>query len=406
MEKLWLVICSEFKQIAKTKTYIFVIIAAPVLLAGILLFLNFMPNLFPVSQTKIGIICKNKTTVKNLTEEFKAADILVDDSGQSREILDTMVIDENIDGYLLLPKNLSTASSIEYVNKDMLNVLNTTIIKQTIEKYITNEKMKQQGLSPEAISNLTTFPDFISSKLSASGEKSEVNMETMLGVTMGLTGILFALIMVCGQFIARSIMSEKRENTVEIILSSISPSTLQFGKIIGICGAFILQYLIWILMAVTGLVVFIPKMDLSVLPDLPISLFIYIFIFFIFGLLVFIAIFAGIGSIATDEKKLGQMLTPAILIAIIPLIAGQFIISNPSSTLNVLLSLFPLTSSATMPIRIFAGSVPFWQILLSIIILIFSVIFLFIISAKIFKAGILMTGKEFKLKNIKQWLRI
>jgi len=217
--------------------------------------------------------------------------------------------------------------------------------------------------------------------------------------------MLYMTILIYGQAIGRSVLNEKVSKTVEIVLSSVSPLDLLFGKILGHALASLLQYAVWIGMGLLFINVLRPVIGITGLPRIPVSLIGYLLLFFLLGFFLYTALYSALGSAAQDESHFGQLGWPVIMFLVVPMVAVSGIIMNPNSSLVVFLSLFPMTAAIVTFIRLVVTGLPAWQILVSVAIQVVSVAGVILLSAKIFRVGILMTGKRYKLSEIVRWLR-
>jgi ABC-2 type transport system permease protein len=240
-------------------------------------------------------------------------------------------------------------------------------------------------------------------------------------------------IVIYGNFVMRSVIEEKTNRIIEIIISSVKPFQLMMGKIIGNSLAGILQFLIWAI--VGGILFFILSYVLGMqmgassptdvaanaevssfaanfplyineLKSLPIAtLLISFIIYFIGGYFLYSSFYAAIGAAVDSETDSQQFLLPIILPLVLGVYIGFFtVLNDPHGTIATVFSIFPLTSPIVMLMRIPFG-VPLWQILLSMVILFATFIFVVWFAAKIYRVGILMYGKKPTWKELYKWLK-
>ena len=163
--------------------------------------------------------------------------------------------------------------------------------------------------------------------------------------------------------------------------------------------------LMWIGMALIGARLIGPALGLDRLPQLSLSTLLYLVLFFLLGFFLFASLFAALGAAAQDEQNLGQLSWPAIFVLVFPMVSAGPIITAPGSSFAVFLSLFPLTAPIVMFVRILVSDPKTWQILLSVGIQVAAIGTMILLSAKIFRIGILMTGKRFTLAEVFRLLR-
>jgi ABC-2 type transport system permease protein len=225
-----------------------------------------------------------------------------------------------------------------------------------------------------------------------------------------MTGLLLAMVLymtvlLYGQAIGRSVLTEKTSKTVEILLSSVSPLDLLFGKVLGKAAASLLQYGIWVGLSAAFLLLLGPRLAVDIALGVSIGTLGYLVLFFVLAFLLYCSIFAALGAASQDEQNLGQLTWPLIVFLVLPIVLISPLIMNPNAPIVIALSLFPPTAAIVMFLRIVAGSVPAWQVLVSVALLLASIGAVIILSAKIFRVGLLMTGKRFRLGEVMRWLR-
>ncbi|MFP4365275.1 MAG: ABC transporter permease, partial [Spirochaetia bacterium] len=216
--------------------------------------------------------------------------------------------------------------------------------------------------------------------------------------------ILYMTVLLYGQGIGRSVLQEKTQKTVEILLSSVKPNHLLMGKILGMTAAGLLQYAVWISMAGIALTLAQPIFGVSVPIQLSYVNLIWLLVFFVLGFLVFASAYAALGAASQDEQNLGQLSWPIMLFLIIPIVMSSGIIMNPESTVAIGMSLFPLTAPIIMFARILVGAPAVWEIALSIGLLAATAFGISYLSAKIFRVGLLMSGKKTSIQEVVKWL--
>jgi len=238
-------------------------------------------------------------------------------------------------------------------------------------------------------------------------------------LALGMDMMLYMFILIYGQMVMTSIIEEKSNRVLELVVSSVKPAQLMMGKIVGVGLVAITQILIWaVIMGLSSswLIPLAGSMPsdapaeltgaISQLSDVGyvMSLFIHMILFFIGGYLFYSTIFAAIGSAVDNIQDASQLSSVATMPVIIGIIASMAVINNPNSTLAFWLSIIPFTSPMTMMSRLPFG-VPLWETALSLAILYASFMFLIWVCAKIYRVGIFMYGKKPSLIEIIRWAR-
>lgn len=344
---------------------------------------------------------------------------------------------EGIDGLLIIPEvKDNNYNSLESTTKLLTNkkigMDAKNAINNDLSDILKKEKIKQLGLSENQIVNLNAGFKITTQNIA---ENNKPDNDLAFGIKTALSMVLvyatFMFIIIYGVRVMRSVLEEKNNRVVEIIISSVKPFELMMGKIIGVTLVALTQFIIWIAMFVTSALFLntgfssmqgnfpaqaedtMNNMDVQqiiaqvshTLLDMNFGLIIVVFIlFFLFGYIFYSSMYAAIGSAVDNETETQQF----TLFAIMPLMLGMYgsftIFNNPDGPLGFWLSIIPFTSPVAMVARIPFG-VPVWQIVLSISLLIASTLFMVFVAAKIYRIGILMYGNKATAKELWKWIR-
>lgn len=344
---------------------------------------------------------------------------------------------ESLDGILILPA--LSGNNLDDIEKNTRLVVNTKIgfdTKQQIISDITNvikkEKIKQLGIQEAQLENLDKSFTLKTINVSEDNkEDSDLAFGIKSAMSMILMYVTFMFILIYGVRVMRSVLEEKNNRVVEIIISSVKPFELMMGKILGVTMVALTQFIVWITMSVAGALILntgfssiqknIPggneelmsKLDIAQMAtqvshsllEMNFLLIIFVFIvFFLLGYMFYSSVYAAIGSAVDNETETQQF----TLFAILPLTLGMYgsisVINNPDGPVGFWMSMIPFTSPVAMVARIPFG-VPTWQIALSMGLLLGTTIFMIFLAGKIYRVGILMYGNKATLKEIWKWIR-
>lgn len=244
----------------------------------------------------------------------------------------------------------------------------------------------------------------------------------MMGTILAL--MMYMTILIYGTLIMYGVIEERSTRVVEIIVSSVRPIDLMMGKVLGIGLVGLIQMLTWLLIIIGGLVFASPIVGLFVDPamvdassqevlssidlilsELSIQLVMAIVVYFIGGYLMYGGLLAAVGSMVDSPQDAQTLLIPVIIPIMAPMMFLSVILLSPNGAISMGLSLFPLTSPVTMAVRLAIGSVPVWQLLISLASLIVSVFGAIWVSAQIYRSSILMYGKKPSLKTVFTYLK-
>lgn len=319
---------------------------------------------------------------------------------------------------LLIQEN---GQSIFYTEESV----NPSLIKQIENKmnaHKRNEWLKANGINPEVLDRDAE------SQIQLQHFTGETTSKTGLYVKMifgGLSGYLIMMfIVIYGNMVMRSVIEEKTNRIIEIIISSVKPFQLMMGKILGSTLAGILQFTVWIaigfvLLQLAGSWLHpaqpdavslanpeIAKDILKEILQLPLAFMTLSFVlFFTGGYLLYSSIYAAIGAAVDSETDTQQFMLPVILPLILGVYIGFFtVIENPHGTVSTVFSFIPFTSPIVMLMRIPFG-VPWWEWIISLLLLLGTYLIVVWIAAKIYRVGILMYGKKPSYREMLKWLK-
>jgi len=435
MNNIFLITKREFLTQVKKKSFIILTLLAPIMLIafGAVIGLMFKAN----ESHNIIEVVDNSGLFKNELKSTDKIEYKIIPSSEEQSKVNTLKGNEAIDGVLVLPQVLN--GNYDEFQKNTRLIVNTKIGLDTKQRIISDlsnvikkEKIKQLGISETQIDDLDK--GFTLKTINVS-ENNKEDSDLALGVksvlSMLLMYVTFMFIIIYGVRVMRSVLEEKNNRVVEIIISSVKPFELMMGKILGVTLVALTQFIVWITMSVVGALVLntgfssmqknIPggedavmsKLDITQIAtqvshsllelNFPLIIFVFI-IFFLLGYIFYSSIYAAIGSAVDNETETQQF----TLFAVLPLMLGMYgsfsFINNPDGPLGFWLSIIPFTSPVAMIARIPYG-VPVWQIALSIVLLLGTTLFMIFLAGKIYRVGILMYGNKATLKEIWKWIK-
>lgn len=335
------------------------------------------------------------------------------------------------DGVIIIPGSFDVSNpnrvKIRLLSDQRLGMVSREFIRNTLHEEINNRKLELLHLDPATIEQL--------------GEKIELNFEVtglgkektgftevalIIGYVMGFA--IYIALFVYGTMIMKGVMEEKTNRIVEVLISSVKPFQLMIGKIIGVGAVGLTQFFLWIVLIFisnlgVGLILgsaagnnpSMPgqpadidqeeiQMILSNLSDLHFAPILLVFIvFFLLGFLMYGALFAAIGSAAGDDGDLQSLTFPVSIPIVVSMIVMMNALSEPESPLAFWASIIPFSSPLIMP-ALMPFNPPWWQVLLSLVMLIGMLLLNVYIAAKIYRTGILLYGKKVTFKEIIRWV--
>ena len=405
--KFGTVLSYEFKKIVCKKSFIIVTILGPFLMAALII----IPSLSSVSSVDrsnetitVGVLSDGSSLTSTVYEALVSSGWNVIESS-SEDLLKSSVFSKEIEGYVASDGK----GSFGYYSVETGDIYVHSTLESIISNVIVSYRLAEQGLDPQTVFSLmekTELPSYKLSQKESSAEEtnSEGDYLVRLLVPMFFAFTIYIALLLYGQSIGRSVVSEKSSKIVDVLLSSVTPDELLMGKIFGVALSGLLQFTIWIAFALVGVTVFSSLTGFKIPVQLSPVNFVYLGIFFMLGFLLFGSGYGAIGAASEDEQHMSQLSYPFLIFLIAPICFFNRFAMNPNSMFAIVLSEFPFTSPMVMLTRLVNGTVPMWQLVLSIVLLVASIYLVMKLAAKIFRVGILLTGKNFKFADMGRWL--
>lgn len=434
MSIISLIIKREFVAKVRNKSFIVMTFLSPFLFVGIAAFVGYLSTM-KADTKKVAIHDETGLFFKEF-KDMKGEYAFQDLSMVDMKFLKDSITFESYEGVLYIPKvsnNKDLENKIEFISNESPSISFVEKLQGIISKKLTKENFKNSNLDTLAIQKAQAKVNITLAK--ASGEKSIKGINEIKIAIGGAFGYLIMMfIIIYGNMVMRSVIEEKTNRIVEIIISSVKPFQLMMGKIIGTSLAGLLQFFIW---AIIGLgLMFVASAFLGIdaspaarippsivksahqefagmaqmyiqdLWGLPIATILFSFvIYFIGGYFLYSSFYAAIGAAVDSETDSQQFLLPIIMPLVLAVYIGFFtVINDPHGTVATVFSIIPLTSPIVMLMRIPFG-VPWWQLAISITILFATFFFVVWFAAKIYRVGILMYGKKPSWKELYKWLK-
>lgn len=444
MNKSILILKREYLTRVKKKSFIVMTLLIPIMMAALTILPTYLAMMDDKENRTIAVYDPTALVLDKLgnTEYTKYHYI----PEQEYKSLKTNFKSDKYYALLYIPENILTTNRAEMISDKQVTFDVKNQVAGRIENIIEGDKRKQVfdeiGV-PDLEKKLASIKTNISVETIKIGEKGEaVKSSTEMAMAIGYAAgfIIYMFVFIYGTMVMRGVMEEKTNRIVEVIISSVKPFQLLFGKVIGIGLVGLTQIAIWIILGIgitTGVAAFVgqgsaetamhaqnimssgavnqlaasaPAQQNKVLEiiqmigNLNIPLIIFaMFFYFIGGFILYASLMGAIGSAVDADEDAQQLILPVTMPLIFSIIILFAVAKNPEGPLAFWASIFPLTAPVTMMVRIPFG-IPTWEILLSMGLLIASIIGSIWMAGKIYRTGILMYGKKVNFKEIAKWL--
>ncbi len=427
---LSLIIKREFVAKVRNKSFIVMTFLSPILIVAMATLVGYLASVNNDEEVKIAVYDHAKLLSGELKSEgnTKYEDLSAMPFAKARE-----VAAKDYDGLIYVPELKDVAglqSKVQYISAESPNMDFVSHLEQVISDKVTKANLTALNFDYDKIEKAQAEATVKLSKFS--GEETYKEATLVRIVVGGLSGYLIMMfVIIYGNMVMRSVIEEKTNRIIEIIISSVKPFKLMMGKIVGTSIAGVLQFLIWCILGITLFLVvgmfFGMQMGgaagqvqaqaaqagaagiqlyLNELWKLPLLTIIASFlVYFVGGFFLYSSLYAAIGAAVDSETDSQQFLLPIIMPLMLGVYVGFFsVISDPHGTVAVIFSYIPLTSPIVMMMRIPFG-VSVWEVLGSLAILYATFFAVVWFAAKIYRIGILMYGKKPTYKEIFKWLK-
>lgn len=432
MSKIWLILKREFSTRVRKRTFIIMTILGPILSSALFILPAYLATL-PEDDRTVTILDQPGLLDFDRGKEsirFRYLPPTKFSLEQAKEFF------ANSSDYALLyipyssnndPDILSKGSILFSKGDVSLGV--ESYVQNQLDKYIQAEKLKAQGVDPDILARTKTRVHLRTINIEA-GKETESLAPVKMGIGYIAAFLIYLFVFIYGSQVMRGVIEEKTSRIVEVMISSVKPYQLMAGKIFGLAGVALLQFIIWVVFGVgiyllTITFVLGNKLDAAQVAangaiqnvdndmifkivntieaiNFPYIIGCFLF-FFIFGYLLYAALFAAVGSAVDKESDTQQFMFPISL----PLIAGIIVLiralDNPDGPIAFWFSMIPFTSPIVMMARV-PFNIPAWELALSMTILVVTFVVITWLAARIYRTGILMYGKKPKFKELLRWI--
>lgn len=439
MNKFGLIVEREFSTRVKKKSFIILTILMPFIFAALIFVPIWLSGITDDNQKTVGVCDKTQKYLPLLKSDATYRFVPVANADDLSLYADTTEYEAivSIQADLVTHPKAVAIYSRKEVPAGLLSYVTNVV----------NEKIRHDKLAATGIVGLDKIIDDVQSEitiptLKRNAEGDSISSDTNIAIAAGFvfTFLIYMFVMSYGGMVMQSVMEEKTNRIVELMVSSVKPFQLMMGKIVGISLVGFVQLAIWGVMLAAiligaGMLFGISAADtqqaamasqmagmagtgampttiptesqqiVTALLNLPYAeMGICFVLYFVGGYLLYASFFAAVGASVNTQEDSSQFMMPVILIMVFSLYAAMGSAENTNGPLAFWTSLFPLTSPIVMMVRI-PFTVPLWQEILSIALLYGTALFFVWCSARIYRVGILMYGKKPSIKEMLRWMR-
>jgi ABC-2 type transport system permease protein len=417
-----LIIKREFRERVASKSFVAGTLLFPLLMIGLMV----LPRLVGGggSQWDLALVSEAPAGVTDAFERLLTAAPEADDDANQyrlvrvegpiatvRQRLADRLQSEELDGYVGLPADVLQSGSIVFrarkgVSFDVVRELRTAGTRA-----VQTERLRESGIDASEVAALVAPVKIDEARLTEEGEQRGGALSTFLTAYI-VAFLIYIMTTLYGVAVLRSVLEEKTNRIAEVLMSTIRASHLMAGKIIGVGSAAVAQVVIWV--AITAVVVKLsPRLGggfslpepvlqaLNVAPATGLLLFLY----FLLGFFLYASVFAIVGAAVTSEQEAQSVQFLALIPMIAPMLFLETILNAPLGGVAMALGLIPFTSPVTMPMRMASTQIPALEVVGSLALLAAGILAVAWIAGKVYRVGILSTGKRPSFGELVRWVR-
>ena len=410
MHNVCLIAKREYFERIRTKSFLLMTIAIPLLMGGGILG-GAMVGHKTQSNSHIAVVSSDLQMATDLQTELEhgkhtkmVVDIISPPGADTRKVLDGELADKQLDGYLWITpaSNSHVRPRFLWTPKSRADIVTRGAISEALRTVMTTETLTHQGMDKNDVQLLMQPVELDSSQAGKNDDSESAFFSAYV-----LFFLMYFVIMLYGMNVARSIIEEKTSRIFEVLLATIRPEEMMAGKVIGVGSVGLTQVGIWLLTAIlltsTSLVAQATGTNFHV--PLTAMQIVFFVVFFLLGYLLYSSIAAALGAMTNSEQELQQLNMFLVMPLALCMFSLSFVIPNPDGAAATAISFIPFCTPLIMYMRISMGHPSWLQIGASILLMIATIYAVLWLASRIYRVGILMYGKKPNLPEILRWLK-
>ncbi|HEV8377137.1 MAG TPA: ABC transporter permease [Candidatus Polarisedimenticolia bacterium] len=424
MHKLLMVIRREYLERIRKRSFWLGTLLLPLLMVGLVVVQLLLADVETGKQRKVALVDgtgrlaatfmsklgeeKNKDGASSYSVEVVPVKGSVE---ETRGALEPRILSGDLYGVITAGDDVDATSNFRFYARSVGNVFALKALQRALRESVVGLRLEKSHLDvgAEELKKLLAPVEMESFEVKEQGQAKKRGFDEAYFGTFAFVMVLYMALLLYGVAVMRGILEEKSNRIMEVLLGSLTPDELMTGKILGIGLVGLTQMAIYIAsVALLRLYVGVAALQAGwtgALDTISPSKMAYFCIFFLLGYFLYTSMFAAVGAVCNSEQEAQNLQSPLVMCLVVPMVMTFFFVANPDSPAAVVASLIPLFAPMVMFMRIMILTPPFWQIALSILLLIVTIYFFFRGVGRIFRIGVLMYGKRPTVPEILKWAR-
>lgn len=413
MNKFFIILMHTYLNRLKSKAFIITTVVSLILIIGLTNMDKIINTLSGEEEVKqVAVIDEGNDTFSSLEQQLQAqqAEFEVVHYTKSEKEAKDQVREGEFIGLLKLTKDTDGLPQGTYFANQIAENNISGKLQQSLQQLKVMSATQQAGIDQSTIQSIYAPVTFEKKALSESAKTAE-ELNEARGLVYVMLFLLYFGVIMYGNMIATEVATEKSSRVMEILISSVSPVKQMFGKILGIALLGLTQFGLIMIVGYQSVKANLENLQGGVMTyfgvsGLNINTLVYAIIFFLLGYLLFATLAAVLGSLVSRIEDAQQVITPMILLIVVVFMVAMFGIHNPESQLITVTSFIPFFTPMVMFLRVGMLDIAFWQVALSIVMLIATIGLMGVVGGRIYRGGVLIYGRSSSLKDIKKAIQL
>jgi len=415
MSNFWIILWHTYISKLKTRSFIITTLITVILIVG-LTNMSKIIDLFNNEEEeqfdKVAVIDETGELFMPLSEQLKLnhSKIQLESFTGTEDEADNKVKAGEYQGLLILTSNQDNLPEATYKAMTIADSSLSSELQQFLQQLKTDLAASKINLSQEQLSKLYEPVAFSKIPLEENA-KTEEELSQARGLVYVLLFIIYFSVILYASMIATEVATEKSSRVMEILISSVSPVKQMFAKILGVALLSLTQMIVILLIGYASVKSNLESMQGGMFEffgfsDIPLSTIIYALIFLLLGYFLYATLAAFLGSLVSRIEDVQQTIMPMTLLVVAGFMIAMFGLGTPDTTFITIMSYIPFFTPMLMFMRVGMLTLPVWEPIVGIVILLITIVILAIFGAKVYKGGVLMYGKSNSFKDIKKALQL
>jgi ABC-2 type transport system permease protein len=424
MAKLWAIIKREYLERVRTRWFVIATLFGPVFFGALIIIPAYaarkgkasteFTNTIILDATSIGMGRKVAKAMSAGQPPGSAAPLVrqvaPSELTRAESTATHQVMRKQATGYLVLDEQTLRGEELRYSGRNATSLGDMERVRSTVKETLLAERLEGAGVKPDKIKELTFLPIRLNAqRITDKGRGGSGAVSIIFAGVIAF--LLYMSIVLYGQNVLRGVLEEKTTRVAELVVSSVPSETLLAGKVLGVGAVGLTQQVIWVLASVVMFKLRAPVLSrLGIgtmpfqMPEISIALGILLLVFFLLGFTFYASLYAAVGASVNTEQEAQQAVQPLLIMLVATAVFINPILLNPTGRLAFVMSILPFSAPIIMPLRLALVSVPWYELMASMVALALSCVVAVWVAARIYRVGLLMYGKRPTLKEMRRWV--